>query len=141
MIARIESNVMSSIAGSDTTSTALAATFFYLAHHVRVYERVTEEVHHMFSVIDDICSGPILNSCIYLRACIDEAMRLSPSVGGILPREVLTGRYDVEGHHLPQGTVIGTPHYTLHHNAEYYPDPFSYRPERWIVDPSTGVTD
>ncbi len=68
-------------------------------------------------------------------------MRLSPSVGGLLPREVLASGLDVDGQHIPEGIVVGTPHYTLHHNAEYFPDPFKYRPERWIVDPSTGVSE
>lgn len=129
----------SSIAGSDTTSTALAAAFFYLTYNVRAYQKVTEEVRRKFNNIEDICSGSTLNSCIYLRACIDEAMRLSPSVGSLLPREVLRGGLNVDDHHIPEGIVIGTPHYALHHNAEYYPEPFKYCPERWIIDPRTGV--
>jgi cytochrome P450 len=58
-------------------------------------------------------------------------MRLSPSVGGLLPREVLPGGAKIAGHDIPAGTVVGVPHYTIHHNEEYYPDPFSFNPERW----------
>lgn len=41
---------------------------------------------------------------------------------------------------LPPGTIIGTPIYTIHHNRTYFPDPFIYKPERWIVDPHLGRT-
>ncbi len=35
-------------------------------------------------------------------------MRLSPGVGGVLPREVLPGGLHIEGHHFPEGTVVAT---------------------------------
>ena len=49
-----------------------------------------------------------------------------------MPREVLPGGLDIDGHHFPAGTVIGTPHYAIHHNDAYYPDPFTFNPSRWI---------
>ncbi|KAJ4289927.1 hypothetical protein N0V88_006724 [Collariella sp. IMI 366227] len=127
-----ESNLLI-IAGSDTTSTAMAATLFYLVRHPAALAKATAEIRSKFASLEDIHQGPILNTCTYLRACIDEAMRLSPSVGGLLPREVLPGGMTVDGERVPEGTVIGTPHYTIHHNPDYYPDPFAYKPERWVV--------
>ncbi|KAL0468554.1 cytochrome P450 [Neurospora intermedia] len=126
-----ESNLLI-IAGSDTTSTAMAATLFYLVRNPTALARVTAEIRSRFASVEDIHQGPSLQSCTYLRACIDEAMRLSPSVGGLLPREVLPGGITIDGEHVPQGTIIGVPHYTIHHNAAYYPDPWSYTPERWL---------
>jgi cytochrome P450 len=72
-----ESNLLI-IAGSDTTSTALASAFFYLVHNPKVLEKLNMEVRRVFSDIEEIHSSPALNSCIYLRAVIDESMRLSP---------------------------------------------------------------
>jgi cytochrome P450 len=135
-----ESNLLI-IAGSDTTSTGMAATIFYLVRSSSALKRVTAEVRSKFSNVEDIVHGPALNSCSYLRACIDEAMRLSPSVGGILPREVLAGGITVDGHKLPAGTVIGTPHYAIHHNEAYFPSAHSFVPERWLageMNPLTG---
>lgn len=127
-----ESNLLI-IAGSDTTSTAMAATVFYLSRNPEALKRVTEEVRSKFADVEEICQGAALNSCTYLRACIDEAMRLSPSVGGITPREVLAGGATIDGVFVPEGVVVGVPHYAIHHNAAYYPDPFSFVPERWIA--------
>lgn len=127
-----ESNLLI-IAGSDTTSTAMAATLFYLVRSPAALQKATEEVRAKFNDVEEIHQGPGLTGCTYLRACIDEAMRMSPSVGGIVPREVLPGGIVVDGEHIPAGTVVGVPHYTIHHNAAYYPDPFAYSPERWVA--------
>jgi cytochrome P450 len=111
----------------------MAATIFYLVRSPASLQKATEEVRARFSDVEEIHQSPALNSCTYLRACIDEAMRMSPSVGGIPPREVLPGGITVDGEFIPEGTVIGTPHYTIHHNPAYYPEPFTYTPERWIA--------
>ena len=111
----------------------MAATLFYLVRHPAALAKATQEVRAMFDNIEEIFQGPRLTSCTYLRACIDEAMRLAPSVGGLLPREALPGGMTVDGEAIPAGTVVGTPHYTIHHNPDYFPDPFSFVPERWIA--------
>ncbi|PPJ52050.1 hypothetical protein CBER1_09819 [Cercospora berteroae] len=126
-----ESNLLI-IAGSDTTSTALAAAMFYLVHNPTTLATLASEVRSAFTTVEEIHISPRLNNLTYLRACIDEAMRLSPSVGGLLPREVLPGGTTIDGEHIPEGTVIGVPHYTIHHNESYYPSAFSFLPERWI---------
>ena len=84
--------------------------------------------------------GPQLTSCHYLRAVLDESMRLSPGVGGVLPREVLPGGLQVKAHHFPEGTVVVTCHYSIHHNEAYYPDPFIFKPSRWIADSDNDTT-
>lgn len=62
-------------------------------------------------------------------------MRLSPPVPGILPRQVLPGGISIDDHHFPEGIDVGTSAYAIHHHPEYFADPFSYKPERWIVHP------
>lgn len=125
--------VISIIAGSDTTSTALAATLFYLVRNPVALDRVAAEVCAAFADVEAIENGAALTGCAYLRACIDEAMRMSPSVGGLLPRETLAGGATVDGEHIPAGIVVGVPQYAIHHNAVYYPEPHRFKPERWIA--------
>lgn len=135
-----ESNLLI-IAGSDTTSTALSAAFFYLVHNPSALQTVQAEVRKSFADEEEIVAGQTLNSCTYLRAVLDESMRLSPPVGGILPREVLGSGLDIDGHHIPAGVDVGTSHYAVHHNPAYYPSPFAFQPERWIVGGSTTAED
>lgn len=122
------------VAGSDTTSTCLAATFFYLLHNPGALSLVQNEIDRNFQCSEDVRCGPRLSACHYLQACINESLRLSPPVGGLMAREVLTGGLEVDGHFFPKGVEIGTPHYALHHDEKYYPEPFLYKPERWLAD-------
>ncbi|KAF1998926.1 cytochrome P450 [Amniculicola lignicola CBS 123094] len=122
------------VAGADTSATAMAAIFFYLSRNPDAYARAAAEVRSTFSSVSDIQNGAKLNSCRYLRACIDEAMRMSPSVGQTLAREVPPGGAIVDGDFIPGGCDVGVPIYSIHHNEEYYPDPFNYNPDRWMVE-------
>ena len=127
-----ESNVLL-IAGSDTTSTALSATFHYLLHHPGAMERVKREVRETFASVEEIVLGSQLTSCVFLRACIDESLRLSPPVPSPLPRKVLAGGMSIDGRAILEGTVVGVAAYVLHRNARYYPSPDRFVPERWIA--------
>ncbi|EPS26280.1 hypothetical protein PDE_01216 [Penicillium oxalicum 114-2] len=124
------------VAGSDTTSTAIASMFFYLGHYPDVYERVKNEVRSAFANPDDVTLGPNLTDCVYLRACIDESLRMSPPAGSSLWREVAQDNVIIDGHVIPRGYDVGTCIYAIHHNPEYYPQPFEYRPERWLGEPA-----
>lgn len=59
---------------------------------------------------------------------------MSPGVGGILPREVLPGGIDLDGQHFPPGVDVGVPIYAIQHNDAYYPQPWDFIPERWLVN-------
>ncbi|MCJ1247414.1 hypothetical protein MMC30_004628 [Trapelia coarctata] len=128
------------VAGSDTSAVVISSTLFYLLHNPSTLTELTTEIRSTFDSVELIRSGKQLNSCRYLRACIDEALRFSPPTGGIVSREVLEGGINIDGHYLPKGIDVGTPHYALHHNEEYFPDSFTYKPSRWLVNPDVGIT-
>lgn len=109
---------------------------FYLINNPHAYSKLATEVRDAFTFADEIQTGEKLRSCRYLRACIDEALRLSPPVGQSLFREAGTGGAFVDGHYIPRGSLAGTGIYSLHHNPKYFPRPFSFLPERWLADGS-----
>jgi cytochrome P450 len=109
----------------------MAAVSHYLTGSSSSYRRAAEEVRNTFSSADEICMGAKLNSCAYLRACIDEALRLSPPGGSPLWREVETGGTVIDGHFIPEKCEVGVGIYSIHHSSLYYPNPFTYEPERW----------
>jgi len=39
-------------------------------------------------------------------------------------------------YYLPPGTQVGLQIYTMHFNADVYPDPFAFKPERWLDNPT-----
>ncbi|KAI1772795.1 cytochrome P450 [Hypoxylon cercidicola] len=123
-------------AGGETVATTLAAAFFYLSRNRGCYGKLTKEIRETFRTGGDICSGPRLASCRYLRACIDETLRMSPPVPCTLWREapVRDQPLVVDGHVIPFGTQVGVNVYSFHHNEAYFPRPFQYIPERWLGD-------
>jgi cytochrome P450 len=129
------------VAGADTSSVAFGAILFYLADNKAAYDRVTAEVRSAFRSRDDIAMGAALASCVYLYACINEALRMSPPVGLALWREVNADNLVIDGHAVAAGCDVGVPLYSIHHNAKYYSSPFQYQPERWLVDDGTGSVE
>ncbi|KAK8103633.1 uncharacterized protein PG998_010666 [Apiospora kogelbergensis] len=125
------------MAGGSTTAAALSAAFFYLAHNPKVYDKLATEIRSTFRSGRDIHSGEDLRSCKYLRACIDETLRMSPAATVISwrqidPKDTSGEPWIVDGHVIPPGTQVGVPFYSLFHNEEYFPDSFTWKPERWL---------
>lgn len=122
------------IAGTDTTATALSATLFYLSRHRECYERLASDIFSTFKHPSEIKTSPELTKLTYLRACIDEAMRMSPPVGAALWREVCSADgANIQGEVVPLGIEVGASIYRVHHDENVFPGPFTYRPQRWMV--------
>ncbi|OAP62566.1 hypothetical protein AYL99_01793 [Fonsecaea erecta] len=121
------------VAGSDTTSTALSGLFFYLANNPIARAKATAEVRAKFSSRNDIIMGAALGSCTYLRACVDEAMRMSPPVGVPLWRRVRSDA-TIDSLVVEAGSDVGMSIYTMHHDPRYFEEPFEYKPDRWLAN-------
>ncbi|KAI1120938.1 cytochrome P450 [Nemania abortiva] len=124
------------IAGGDTTAAAISGTFFYLSRNPDCYARLAREIRSSFKSGSEIRSGPTLSNCHYLRACIDESLRMSPP-GPSTPWRQLSpaskaGAFAVDGHVVPKGVSVGVNIYSLHHNEKYFPESFKYVPDRWL---------
>lgn len=105
---------------------------YYLLHDPKKLVRLQEEVRSTFARVEDISFNNGTSSCPYLHACIDEALRMNPPVGSILRREVESTGVVVDDVVYPPDTNVGVPVFAIHHDKEYFPDPFQYQPERWI---------
>ncbi|OJZ84538.1 hypothetical protein ASPFODRAFT_48592 [Aspergillus luchuensis CBS 106.47] len=138
--AELMSEVMTLLgAGMYTTNTTLTAIFYYLAHNPAILARLSAEIRAVFPTLEAIVAGPDLSQMAYLHACIDETMRICPSVPTDLPREVLPGGLRVGEWHFPAGTVVAVPTYALHHSEEHFDRPFEYDPSRWLLCDSKGT--
>jgi len=107
------------LAGHETTATALAWTFDLLLRHPRELARLRESLE---AGQDD-----------YLRATISESLRLRPVVplaGRRLAKELVA-----DGLTLPDGTDVTPAIWLAHTRADAYPEPFAFRPERFLGEP------
>lgn len=128
------------IAGSDTTSVSLCGLFFYITHYPYVYAKLVKHIRSTFASVDEIVDGQKLFSCQYLRACLDETLRLTPAGVSEFPRTILPGGLEVDGEIYPEGFSVATTGWAYGRNEETYGDPNIFRPERWIVDEANGIT-
>lgn len=134
VIVHLSANVF---AGSDTTAIALRAVFYYLLRYPATLAKLLAEIdgaENKFS--NPISYRESMTHLPYLGAVLKEAMRLHPSVGLILEREVPKGGVSICGEHIPGGTILGINPWVLHRNAAVFPDPDSFIPERWLNSPS-----
>jgi cytochrome P450 family 135 len=105
------------LAGHETTATALAWTFDLLAHNPAVLERLTAELREE-------------RGERYLRAVIAESLRLRPVVP--LAGRRLASELRCEGLTLAPGTDVTPAIWLTHTRADLYPQPYSFRPERFL---------
>ncbi|EXJ60862.1 hypothetical protein A1O7_05015 [Cladophialophora yegresii CBS 114405] len=116
-------------AGSDSTGMNLATILFMLAKHPECYRKARDEILASKPGFDELQSLP------YLRGVVKEGLRLSMANPSRLPRIVPPESWTFKDTHFPGGTEISCTPYSLHLNPEVFPDPFGFKPERWI-DPS-----
>ncbi len=77
----------------------------------------------------------IIKNLTYLRAVIDETLRLRPPISFALPRRVYAPEgANIAGHHVGQGTIVAVPPYTIHRKASLYSDPEDFKPQRWFQE-------
>lgn len=92
----------SSIAGSETTATALACITYHLLKNPDVGCRLRTEICEAFKSYDEI-NGASTVSLPYLNAVILEGMRVYPPLPFPLPRVVPQGGDIVDGYFIPEG--------------------------------------
>jgi cytochrome P450 len=111
----------------------LSGLSFYLARYPECFAELQQELQSTFADVEEIVTGPKLLGCKYMRACVEEGLRMCPGVPGYLTRESRTDA-TIDGHFIPAGTQIGAPGWTTHRNPDIYPHPQVFKPERWLTE-------
>jgi cytochrome P450 len=119
-------------AGSDGVGITISACMFYLLRNPEAMSRLVKEIRGAFASTEEI-RNPKLASLSYLHACIEETLRMNPPKPSTLPREVLKGGLTIGDEHYPPGVNVGSPLYVMHHDANIFPDPWSFKPERFML--------
>ncbi|KAL1854364.1 hypothetical protein VTK73DRAFT_8760 [Phialemonium thermophilum] len=129
-----ESSVMLN-AGNDTTQTFLTNTMYELARNPSVQCKLRDLLRATLEPEGQIPIATFenLQRVPYLRAVIDESLRLHPPLGTGLPR--LTERpTTIAGELVPAGVTVSAQTWSLHRNKNLFHDPESFVPERWLED-------
>ncbi|KAI0148397.1 putative cytochrome P450 monooxygenase [Xylariaceae sp. FL1272] len=119
------------IAGSETTATLLSGATFLLTTHPEVLHKLEAEVRSSFTSQDEITLTSVGN-LPYMLAVLNESLRRYPPVAGSLPRVGPRGGAVVDGHVVPEGTMVSVFQWAVNHNEKYWTDPLEFQPERWL---------
>ena len=115
------------LAGHETTSLTLSWTWYLLAQHQRVEEKLVSEWQQVLGgrtpTVDQLQQLP------YTAAVIAESMRLLPPVYAI-GREAI-GDLELGGYRVRRGYTVLMSQWVNHRDPEYFPEPQQFRPERW----------
>jgi len=115
-------------AGYETTATTLQFIAYTLAMNQSVQNKLIDEIDHVLEKHNEINYDSIADMK-YMDMVIDETLRIYPPA--LRTDRVANADYEYEGLKIKKGQVIGIPIYVLHHDAEIYPDPEEFRPERF----------
>jgi len=114
------------VAGVETTSSALAWVAERLAREPAVQSRVFDEMH---DVPDDS----------YLTATVHEVLRLKPIIPTVVPRMVKEP-IEIGGVLYRPGVSLFPCAHLLHRDPVIYPEPYNFRPERFLENPPNTYT-
>jgi cytochrome P450 len=113
------------VAGHETTASTLAWAAERLVREPAVLERLVDEVD--------------AGEDAYLTATIQETLRHRPVLPNTAPRYVAK-RVTIGDWTYEPGCSLVANSYLLHHDPEIYPDPYRFRPERFLEQPPGTYT-
>lgn len=119
-------------AGSDTTAIAMNNAMFWLLKNPKCLERLREEVDAVLDPEEVIAPYDKVKHLPYLRACLDEAMRITPPTTFGLPRRTPKEGAWILGEFIPGETSVSMSAYVAHRDPRIFPDPETYNPDRWL---------
>lgn len=103
------------LAGHETTATGLAWTFDLLLHS------------------PEVLAAARAGDERYLDAVVKEALRLRPVIPGV-GRVVRSEPFALNGYVIPPGVEINPSIRMIHSRRDLYPDPKTFKPERFLGD-------
>jgi cytochrome P450 len=107
------------------TSSLLSWAFERVLRHPEVYGRLRADVE---AGEDDA----------YLDAIVKETLRLCPAAPIVVRR--LLEPMELGGWEIPAGTTVAPCVHLVHRNAEVYPEPLAFKPERFLERPAGTYT-
>ncbi|KAJ7627808.1 cytochrome P450 [Mycena polygramma] len=119
-------------AASDTTASALATFVLGILANPEAQRRAQAEIDSVtggkyLPTLDDQSAMP------YLGALVKEVLRWENVTPIALPHR-LTRDDEYRGYRLPSGSLVIGNAWAMLHDETIYPDPFAFKPERFLVD-------
>ncbi|RYP08960.1 hypothetical protein DL764_001571 [Monosporascus ibericus] len=130
----IGEGAFSTFSSADAYGMMVSGFLHYLCHYPYVYEKLAKEIRSMYMPGEDIAWNSKLESSVYLRAVINEVMRLLPPACGVHWRECERAGVTIGPERVPMtvGSDVGMSLFSLFRDGSLFREPVRFWPERWI---------
>ena len=130
------------IAGFETNGIVLTYATWELSQRPEMVKALREEMLTLFPPLrfpmnegDDLPTPRSVDNLRLLNAVVQETLRLYPPSPGPQPRVTPAAPSTILGYdNIPGNVRISSNSYSLHRNAEVYPEPEKWKPERWLEE-------
>ena len=115
-------------AGIDTTGDALCFLMWELSQ--------PQSLQYQQRLRDEILANPGVpfDKLTFMDAVVTEGLRCFPAIPMSLPRYVPQGGRTIDGYFVPQGVIVSCQAYSMHRIPGVFPDPDTFRPDRWLEE-------
>jgi|SRR6516164_1827785 len=118
------------LAGHETTASALSWTWWLLAQHPEVEEKLHAELQGVLGgrvpLMEDLPRLP------YTGHVLTESMRLYPPAWAMARMAIED--HEISGYPIPKGTGVAASQWVVHRDPRWYDEPEKFLPERWEGD-------
>ncbi|KAF1978184.1 cytochrome P450 [Bimuria novae-zelandiae CBS 107.79] len=125
------------LGGADTTVSAIITFFLAITVFPEVQKKAQEELDQVIGLTRLPVSSDKL-SLPYIEACMLETHRWHQVLPMCLPH-MSTVEDVCRGYRIPKGAVLMPNNWWFTHDPATYPDPMTFRPERFITTPTHKV--
>ncbi|XP_043098505.1 1,25-dihydroxyvitamin D(3) 24-hydroxylase, mitochondrial [Puntigrus tetrazona] len=122
------------VGGVETTANSMLWVIFNLSRNPCAQAKLLKEIQDVVPA-GETPRAEHLKSMPYLKACLKESMRVSPSVpftSRTLDKDTVLGDYT-----LSKGTVLMINSQAIGSSEEYFDNGKQFRPERWLQEKSS----
>ncbi|OBW63588.1 MAG: Cytochrome c oxidase subunit 6A, mitochondrial [Aureobasidium pullulans] len=120
-------------AGSTTTAIAMTNVMYWLLKHPACLQKLTEEIDDVLDEEEVIAPYEKVKYLPYLRACLDESLRIFPPTSHGLTRSTPPEGSVICGEFVPGNTTVSVSAFVAHRDPAIFPEPEKYLPERWLA--------
>lgn len=122
-------------AGSATTAIAMTNVLFQLLRNPDIKKKLVDELDAALEDDDEdqiVVAYDRVKHLPYLRACLDESLRLFPPTPQSLPRETPSEGLYIMDDFIPGGVSVGMSALVAHRCEAQFPQAEKFIPERWL---------
>lgn len=138
---QLDSGMLLVTAGFETTGSTISAAIYHVIANPSIHSHLKNELRSAWSDPDSVPSWSALEKLPYLKAVLQESLRMSLGVLSRLSRVNHKETMQYNEWTIPKGVEISMSQRFIHYNPDLFPEPTVFRPERWLEGEQSRVLE